>query len=188
MSMVQPMRRSPGSHGLGLRQPTGWRLAIYASIVLWVAMAVGNVALYAVRPTGHWPLLEGVETLQMASLVPIALLLDRVNGGSPASHLVTAIGIAAMLVAIAIDVGFLTGLVAFGVGPVGGPLFVVDYLVVLAWLLAANALAWRAETLRRALALLGMATAITATLLYPLWAIWLAHAIRDPVTMAQSAE
>lgn len=150
-------------------------------------MAAGNVALYAVWPTGHWPLLESVETLQMASLIPIALLLDRVNGGSPASRLVTAIGITAMSVAIAIDVTFVTGLVAFGIGPLGGPVFVVDYLVVLAWLFAANALAWRAGTLPRGLAILGMATAVTATLLYPAWAIWLGHEVRGSETMAQTA-
>ena len=187
MSVAQPARRSSGNHGLGLRQPSTWRWAIYASVVLWIAMAVGNVALFSARPPGHWPLLESVETLQIASLIPIALLLDRVNGGSPASRLVTAAGIVATLVAVAIDIGFVTGLVTFGDGLLGGPIFALDYLVVLAWLSAANALVWRARTLPRGLALLGMATAITATLLYPAWAVWLAHEGRGLEAMAQSA-
>ena len=189
MSVAQPAGRSSGNdQGLGPAQRSAWRLAIYASVLLWLAMAAGNVVLYSVRPTGHWPALESVETVQMASLIPIALLLDRMNGGSVASRLVTAVGIAAMLVAVAIDIGFVTGLVAFGVGPVGGPLFVVDYLIVLAWLFAANALAARSGTLRRGLALLGMATAVTATLLYPAWAVWLAREVRGSEGMVRAAE
>jgi hypothetical protein len=177
MSMAQAMRGS-SDHRLGLRHSSAWRTAVYASLVLWVAMAAGNVALYAVRPAGHWPLLESVEALQMASLIPIALLLDRVNRGSKASGVVTTVGIVAMLVSVAIDLGFVTGLVAFGVGPIGGPLFVLDYLLVLTWLFAANALAWRAGTLPRGLVLLGVGTALTATLLYPAWAIWLGREVR----------
>src|SRR5574340_367689 len=121
MSMAPAVRRSSSDHGLGSRHPSAWRMALYTSVLLWVAMAAGNVALYAVRPTGHWPLLESVEALQVASLIPIALLLERVSGGSAAGRLVTAIGIAALLVALAIDAGFVTGLVAFGIGPLGGP-------------------------------------------------------------------
>ena len=178
MSMVQLARGSSSDQGLGVRHASAWRMAVYASLVLWVAMAAGNVALYAVRPAGHWPLLESVEALQMASLIPIALLLDRVNGRSKASGLVTTVGIVAMLVSVAIDLGFVTGHVAFGVGPIGGPLFVLDYLLVLAWLFAANALAWRAGTLPRGLVLLGVGTALTATLLYSAWAIWLGREVR----------
>jgi hypothetical protein len=176
--------RSRRGHRVGLAQPSAWRVAIYASVALWVAMAAGNVALYAVLPEGHWPLLESIETVQMASLIPIALLLDKVNGGCPASRVVTVVGIAAMLVTVAIDIGFITTLIAFGVGPVGGPLFVVGYLLVLAWLFAANALAWRAQTLPQGLARLGMATAITATLPYPAWGVWLAHQVREPAHAA----
>ena len=172
---------------LRLQQPSAWRLAIYASIGLWLVMAVGNVALYAVRPPNHWPLLESAEALQIASLVPIALLLHRVNRRSPASRAVTAVGIIAMAGTMAIDLGFVTGVATFGVGLLGGPVFVVAYLVVLIWLLAANSLAWRAETLPRGLAGLGVATALTATLLYPAWAIWLARAVR-PVARRERAQ
>jgi hypothetical protein len=157
---------------------TGAAPAIYASVGLWLVMAVGNIALYAVRPAGHWPLLESAETLQMASLIPIALLLHGVNRRSAASRAITGAGIIAMAVIVAIDLGFVTGVVTFGVGLLGGPVFIVGYVVVLVWLLAANTLAWRAETLPRGLAMLGVAAAMTATLLYPAWAIWLAKAVR----------
>jgi hypothetical protein len=164
----------------GLGQVSRWRAAIHVSVALWVAMAAGNVALFTVRPASHWPVLEAVEACQVASLIPIALLLDRVNRGSSASRAVTLIGIVAMSVAVAIDVGFVTELAAFGVGAVGGSVFVTDFLIVLLWLLAANALAWQGATLPRTTALLGMATAITATLLYPVWASQLASAVADP--------
>ena len=50
-----------------------WTVSIAASIVLWVATIAGNVALFAVHPAArHWPMLETVEALQVASLVPVA--------------------------------------------------------------------------------------------------------------------
>jgi hypothetical protein len=48
----------------------------------------------------------------------------------------------------------------------------------LVWLFTTNVLAWRGRALPRNLALLGMAAAITITLLYPVWALWLAVILR----------
>jgi hypothetical protein len=163
---------------LARRTTTAWRASIYASVVLWVAAIGGNVALFAVHPARHWPLLETVETLQVASLIPVALVLHALNRRSALSLPVTALGIAAMLAGVAIDIGFVTELVTYGKGVIGGPGFYIYEVLVLVWLLAANVLAWRADTLPRGLALLGMATAGTATLLYPLWAIWLLRVLR----------
>ncbi len=176
VSLGAPGRQDGSSRAARL---LSWRAGIYASLVLWLAMAAGNGALFAIRPARHWPVLEAVEACQVASLVPVALLLDRVNHRSPASRMVTIMGIVAMSVAVAIDIGFVTELLAFGVGPVGGPVFVVAFLTVMMWLFAANALAWRARTLAPSAAVLGMATALTMSLLYPAWAIQIARTVTE---------
>jgi hypothetical protein len=147
-----------------------WRVLIAASVVLWVAMAAGNIALFAVHPAKHWPVLETVETLQVASLIPVALVLHRLNQRALVSRIITTIGIGAMAAAVAIDIGFVTELVAFSKGPIGGPGFYIVELVVFGWLFGANAVAWRRRSLPRSVVALGMATAATATLLYPVWA------------------
>jgi hypothetical protein len=156
----------------------GWRVAIYVSVVLWAATVAGNVALYAVHPAMHWPLLESVETVQVASLVPVALLLHGLNHRSVLCLFITVLGVAGMLAGIVIDIGFATGLVSFGEGPIGGPAFYVSEGLVLLWLLAINVLALRLNTLERGLAFLGIGSALTATLLYPLWAIRLSRALQ----------
>jgi hypothetical protein len=150
-----------------------WRIAILASVVLWLATLVGNIALFAVHPARHWLVLETVETLQGASLIPVALVLHRLNRGAPLSRLITTIGIGAMVAGAAIDLGFVTELITFGKGLIGGPGASIVGLLVLGWLFAANAVAWRRRTLPRGVAALGMATAATATLLYPVWALQL---------------
>jgi hypothetical protein len=157
---------------------TVWRGAIAASVVLWVATLAGNFALFAVHPARHWPVLESVETLQVASLIPVALLLHRLNGGSSLSRLFTTIGMGALLALTAIDVGFVTERVTYSKGPLGGPGFYVAWVVVLGWLLGANAVAWRRHTLPRGLAVLGVVTAATAMLLYPTWAVGLLRVIQ----------
>lgn len=151
--------------------PRRWRMWIAVSVVLWPAMATGNCVLFAVHPARHWPVLETVETLQVASLIPVALLLHRLNQRTTLSRLITTIGIGAMVAAMAIDFGFVTELVAFSKGLIGGSIFYVVELVVFGWLFGANAVAWRLRSLPRGVAVLGMATAVTATLLYPLWAL-----------------
>jgi hypothetical protein len=150
-----------------------WRLWIAASVVLWLAMAAGNIALFTVRPAGHWPLLETVEALQVASLIPVALILHQLNQRAALSRIITAIGIVAMVAAAAIDVGFVTELVAFSKGFIGGPGFYIVELVVFGWLFGANAVAWSRRSLPGGVAFLGMAAAATATLLYPVWALLL---------------
>lgn len=166
------------SHGSHLSQvaqnparPRRWRVVIAASVVLWLAMAAGNIALFTVHPARHWPVLEAVETLQVASLIPVALVLHRLNQRTTLSWLITTVGICAMVAAVAIDLGFVAELLAFSKGPIGGPVFYTVELAVFGWLLAANAVAWRHHTLPRSVAALGMAAAATATLLYPVWAL-----------------
>lgn len=148
-----------------------WRGAIAASVVLWLAMAAGNIALFAVHPAKHWPVLESVETVQVASFIPVALVLHQLNRRVMLSRIITTIGISAMVAAVAIDIGFVTELVAFSKGPIGGLGFYIVELVVFGWLFGANMVAWRRRGLPRSVAALGMATAATATLLYPVWAL-----------------
>lgn len=166
----------------------GWQLAIFASVVLWVATLAGNAALFAVRPATHWPVLETLETLQVASLIPIAIVLHRLNQRSSLSLAITTIGVVAMLVGVAIDIGFVTELWTYGKGPVGGLGFYVFEIAVLIWLLAANALALRDRTLPRNLAIVGAATAATGFLLFPVWAIWLAHDLAAAYPAPPSSE
>jgi hypothetical protein len=154
-----------------------WRVAIIASVVLWLAMFAGNIALYAARPAGHWPMLETIEALQAASLIPVALILYRLNRGAPLSLLFSMLGIAAMAALAAIGAGFATELVAFSKGPIGGIGYYVSWLVMLGWLFGANALAWSRRTLPRGVAALGTVTAVTGTLLYPIWALRLLRAL-----------
>src|SRR5260221_11401711 len=168
MSVSDSSPVSPVSHNPALLR--FWRLALVASVVLWLAMIAGNVALYAVHPARHWPVLESVETLQVASLIPVALILHQLNRRTMLSRLITTISIGAMVAGVAIDLGFVTERLTFGQGPIGGPVFFIVWVVVLGWLLGANAVAWRQRTLPRGVAALGMATAGTGTLLYQVWA------------------
>jgi hypothetical protein len=83
-----------------------------------------------------------------------------------------------MLLGVVISFAFASELLRFGMGMIavfGGILELVGILV---WLFTANVLAWRGRALPRNLALLGMAAAITITLLYPVWALWLAVILR----------
>jgi hypothetical protein len=83
-----------------------------------------------------------------------------------------------MLIGVVISFAFASELLTFGTGTiavVGSTLALVGILV---WLFTTNVLAWRGQALPRNLALLGMATAITLTLLYPLWALWVAVIVR----------
>lgn len=157
--------------------PRGWRVAIYVSVAFWFAMVAGNVALYAVRPPGHWPALEAIEALQMASLVPVVLLLNRLYGPTPAMKVITAIGLIAITLGFLLSVEFAAGVVTFGVGVLGGPVYVGGWGLLLAWLLAANLVALRDARVPRSVALLGIGTALTATLLYPWWAIRLSRVV-----------
>ena len=83
-----------------------------------------------------------------------------------------------MLLGVVISFAFASELLTFGTGMIavfGGILALVGIFV---WLFAANVLAWRGRALQRNLALLGMAAAFTITLLYPVWAPWLALILR----------
>jgi hypothetical protein len=82
-----------------------------------------------------------------------------------------------MLLGAIISFGFASELLTFGTGMIavfGGILALVGIFV---WLFT-NVLAWRGRALPRNLALLGMAAPITITLLYPVWALWLAVILR----------
>jgi hypothetical protein len=155
-----------------------WLLAIYASVALWFAVAVGNVALFTLQPPRHWPVLESIEALQSASMIPIALILHRINYRSRLSAVITFVGVVSMVLGLVIDIAFVTELLSFGKGLAAVLGFTIAIMMGLLWLFAANLLAWRGRALPRNLALLGMAAAITGTLLYPIWAIRLAGMIR----------
>jgi hypothetical protein len=110
----------------------------------------------------------------------VALILHQLNQRTTLSRLITIIGIGAMVAGAAIDLGFVTELLTFGKGPIGGPGVSIVGLLVLGWLLGANALAWRRRSLPRSVAVLGIATAATATLLYPVWALRLLRVLEHP--------
>jgi membrane-associated HD superfamily phosphohydrolase len=155
-----------------------WLWAIYVSVLLWLAVAIGNIALFALRPAEHWPVLETIEGLQTASLIPIALLLHRINRRSRQSAVVTVVGILAMLLGAVLSFAFASELLTFGTGMIAVFGDTVALVGLLVWLFTTNVLAWRGRALPRNLALLGMAAAITITLLYPVWALWLAVILR----------
>jgi hypothetical protein len=161
---------------------TSWLSAIYASVALWFAVAIGNVALFTLQPPDHWPVLETIEALQSASMIPIALILHRINYSSRLSAVITVIGLVGMVLGVVIDIAFVSELLSYGKGLAAVLGFTIAIILSLLWLFAANLLAWRGRTLPKNVALLGMAAAITGTLLYPIWAIRLAGVIRasDP--------
>src|SRR5215217_2865496 len=155
-----------------------WLWAIYVSVLLWLAVAVGNIALFTLRPAEHWPALETIEGLQTASLIPIALLLHRINRRSRQSAVITVAGILGMLLGAVLSFAFASELLTFGTGLIAVFGDTVALVGLLVWLFTTNLLAWRGRALPRNLALLGMAAAITITLLYPVWALWLAVNLR----------
>jgi hypothetical protein len=103
----------------------------------------------------------------------VVLYLHRLNRRAAWSMPLTVIAVMAALVGFAIDIGFATGAVTYGEGLVGGPLFYAGEVGFLVWLLAVNVLGWRSRSLPIGIAVLGIATAATATL--PVWAVGLAR-------------
>jgi hypothetical protein len=148
---------------------SGGRLALYASAVLWVADIGGNIPLFIVRPARHWPALESVETLYLVSLIPIALLLHRLNRQSPLNAPLTIVGILGIVGAAAISIGFVTELAAFGSGFIGGPAYFLCEGAIYVWLLGANAVAWRTGKLP--------GITVPLALLYAVWAVLLARTL-----------
>ena len=165
--------REAEAHGLLPKEtlPSNWRLALYASAVLSVASTGGNIPLFIVRPARHWPALESVETLYVASLIPIALLLHRLNRESAFSAPLTIVGVLGMIGAAAISVGFVTELAAFGKGFIGGPAYLICEVTVILWLPGANVVAWRTGKLPGIMVPL-------AFFLYPVWAVVLARRLK----------
>lgn len=134
-----------------------------------MAAVVGNFALGTVRPARHWPVLESVEALSSASLVPIALLLQRLNRASPLGLPLTVVGVLGMVASTAVSIGFVTELTAYGKGFVGGPAYYASELAVFLWLIGANVVAWRSGRLP--------GNMVPLAILYPVWAILLARCV-----------
>ena len=84
-----PLRADRPPSGLDENRMIPWLWAIYVSVLLWLTAAVGNIALFALRSAEHWPVSETVEGLQAASLIPIALLMHRINRRSRQSAVVS---------------------------------------------------------------------------------------------------
>lgn len=160
--------------GAGL---TRWAVSAYLSGLLSLATLAGNAALFAVHPATHWPALESLEALETASMIPVSLALHVLNRSSRLSAVITGVGIVGMLLGLAIDAAFASGLLAFGNGPVAVAGLGIAVVGVIVWLLVANVLAWRARVLPRCLALLGIASGLTVQLLYPAWALGLGRAL-----------
>jgi hypothetical protein len=120
-----------------------WLWAIYVSVLLWLAVAVGNIALFTLRPAEHWPVLETIEGLQTASLIPIALLLHRINRRSRQSAVVTVAGTLAMLLGAVLSFAFASDLLTFGTGMIAVFGDTVALVGLLVWLFTTNVLAWR---------------------------------------------
>jgi hypothetical protein len=176
----------PPSFGLGTslaqQHPTSAlhihrRTALSVSIILWLATIAGNVRLFVLRPASHSSALEILETLQVASLVLVALHPGRrqpeVRRRSPGDlhrcrrdgrghrHRPRLRG----------------GAVTYGQGLIGGAGFFAFEGVVLLWLLAANRIALRTRSVPRSVAILGIAAVLTGALLYPIWALRVARSL-----------
>jgi hypothetical protein len=95
------------------------------------------------------------------------LLLYRVNHQSPLNAPLTIVGIMGIVGAAAISIGFVTELAAFGRGFIGGPAYFLCEIAIYAWLLGANAVAWRTGKLPGIM--------VPLALLYAVWAVLLAR-------------
>ena len=168
---------APPRQSFGVHQ-TPWLAALYASVLVWLAVMAGNIALFAIHPAKHWPILESIEALQGVSTVPVALILHRINRRSGLSVGITLIGLFAMVLGSIISVGFASELLTYGKGSLTMLAYGVGGVGWLVWLFAGNLLAWRMGTLPRSWAMIGVASAVTATLLYPIWALGLARLLK----------
>jgi hypothetical protein len=90
-------------------------------------------------------------------------------------------------VRVVISFAFASELLTFGEGVIAVFGFTLSFVGILVWLLIGNLLAWRSRALPRNLAVLGMAAAITFTLLYPAWALWLTGILRRPASATPGA-
>jgi hypothetical protein len=93
-----------------------WAVGDLRERVLRLAVAVGNIALFTLRPAEHWPVLETIEGLQTASLIPIPLLLHRINRRSRQSAVITVAGVLALLLGVVLSFAFTSELLTFGKG------------------------------------------------------------------------
>lgn len=150
---------------------------VYVSVTLWLAVMVGNAALYTVRPAGHWPALETIEALEAASFIPVALILYRISRHSRASLVVAVVGVCALSVNVLLDVAFASGLLAWGRGLFAIVMYDIAGVAVLGWLFSGNILARRAHGVPAHVAAFGLAAALSGTLLYPVWALGLSRSL-----------
>jgi len=156
------------------RVPTGyWVAAAWVSGLVALASKVGNLALFALHPARHWPLLESIEALELVSMILPALLLFRLAGRSRVTGPLTAAGITGMGVNAAISVAWAAEWLTFGKEPVPMVVFGLAWLAILCWIVGASIVAWRAGSVSGILVGLAIATVLTGTFLYPVWAIWL---------------
>ena len=157
------------------RIPLGyWVAAASVSGTVAFAAKAGNVAMFVLHPARHWPLLESIEALDAAATIPVAVLLLLVARPSRLIGSLTAAAIAGMVVITALSIAWAAEWLTFGKELVPMILFGLAWIALFCWLVGASWLAWRSGTLPGTLTGLAIATVLTGTFLYPVWAIWLA--------------
>lgn len=165
-----------------------WAASAYLSALVKVSALGGNGAMFALHPARHWAVLESVETLASLSMIPVALSLCLVNRSSRLSMPFTLVGILGMLLVGAVSAAFAVELLSFGNGGLATYAFAIGWAMTLIWLVGANVVAWQLRTLPRGLALSGVLSAATGTVLYPLWATWLGYALGTRVSRSTSGD
>lgn len=154
-----------------------WVTAAWVSGLVALTAKVGNILIFAQHPVHH-SLLESVEAIDALASIPIALLLLLLVGRGRLIEALTATGIAGMLVVAAISITWAAGWFAFGRELVPMVAFSLAWIAIFCWLVGSSVLAWRRLALPSTAAWLAVATVLTGTFLYPVWAIWLALTLR----------
>lgn len=175
---AQPLRSSPSVRLARVDRlrsvPLGyWVTAAWVSGLVALAAKAGNIAMLAQHPVRH-SLLETVEALDALATIPMALLLLLLVGREPLIRALTAAGIIGMLVIAAISVAWAAEWLTFGKELIPMIAFGLAWLAILCWLVGSSLLAWRRSALANTVLWLAIATVLTGTFSYPVWAIWLA--------------
>jgi hypothetical protein len=154
-----------------------------------IAFQAGNVMFAALHPVRLWPILASIGALEAVTMIPLALLLLSLNSRSRLAGPLTAAAIASMGAIAVISVAWAAQWLTFGKDPVSMAVFGFAWLVILGWIVVASGENWRGGSLSRIVYALAIATVLTGTLAYPVWAFSLALdlARRPQISQTQTA-